>query len=140
MELLHIYKQVGGRYSLRNHPEEQKDCHNQIQHAVYKLPFTLRGLCQSHKSQEPEQGAVGANAPTQNIVWGQSYALLPHFTKQLLQIYKILLHSYYLRFVTSYLQLSPISVETMLHDYVVTMHIYLVTKCIKQNTLSHDFV
>ena len=70
-------------------------------------------------------GAVGANAPTQGIVWGHCPHTLPSSS------YKHIKYFYIVRFVNSYQQLSPISVETRLHDYVVTIRIYLVTECIK---------
>ena len=50
---------------------------------------------------------MGENTPTQKIVWGIAPTLYQVPSS------KILLHSYYLTFITFYLQLSPISVETM---------------------------
>ena len=51
-------------------------------------------------------GAVGANAPTQIIVWGYCPHTLPSSS------YKYIKYFYIVRFVNSYQQLSPISVET----------------------------
>ena len=51
-------------------------------------------------------GAVGANAPTQKIVWGHCPHTLPS------SFYKHIKYVYIVRFVNSYQQLSPISVET----------------------------
>ena len=51
-------------------------------------------------------GAVGANAPTQKIVWGHCPHTLPSSS------YKYIKYFYIVRFVDSYQQLSPISVET----------------------------
>ena len=51
-------------------------------------------------------GAVGANAPTQKIVWGHCPHTLPSSS------YKYIKYFYIVRFVNSYQQLSPLSVET----------------------------
>ena len=52
-------------------------------------------------------GAVGANAPTQKIVWGIAPTLY-----QVASSYKYIKYFYIVRFANSYQQLSPISVET----------------------------
>ena len=52
------------------------------------------------------RGAVGANAPTQKIMWGHCPHTLPSSS------YKYIKYFYIVRFVDSYQQLSPISVET----------------------------
>ena len=52
------------------------------------------------------RGAVRANAPTQKIVWGHCSQTLPSSS------YKYIKYFYIVRFVNSYQQLSPISVET----------------------------
>ena len=52
------------------------------------------------------EGAVGANALTQKIVWGHCPHTLPS------SCYKYIQYFYIVRFVNSYQQFSPISVET----------------------------
>ena len=52
-------------------------------------------------------GAVGVNAPTQKIVWGHCPHTLPSSS------YKHIKYFCIVRFVNSYQQLNPISVETV---------------------------
>ena len=63
------------------------------------------------------KGGSGDKFPTQNNLWALP-PHRPHFTTEVASPYKYIntvTHSYvyYLRFVTSYLHLNPISVETM---------------------------